>query len=164
MPPPLLHRRPRVALVGLLSLVLLAGCARRSMLEMNAPPDLAKDSAVDPQALALRMRVFHVQHIWAGAGYEAEGADYRAKISVWTYSQGEPPLAELYFHDADRFEPAGRHQNSAPGPGPHQVHFPLTALGPILGLLRSANEPIYLFYFRGRWAIGASRSEAIGSK
>lgn len=164
MPPLPLPRRHLVAFVGLLALVLLAGCNRRSMLEVNGPPDLAKDGQTDPHGLALRIRVFHVQHIWAGAGYEADGADYRAKVAVWAYAQGEPALAELYFHDVDRFDPAGRHKNTAPGAGPNQIHFPVSTLGPLLGLMRSTNEPMYLFYFRGKWSIGTSRAEAIGSE
>jgi len=30
--------------------------------------------------------------------------------------------------------------------------------------MRSANEPVYLFYFRGKWCIGTSLAEAIGSE
>ena len=157
------HRR-LVALCGLLTLAMLGGCSRRSVEELNSPPDFVRDGKTDPHALALRVRVFQVNHIWAGAGHEAEGADYRAKITVWSYSQGEPALAELYFHDAERFEPAGRHKGSEPGSDPHQIHFPMSTLGPIIGLMRSANEPVYLFYFRGRWCIGTSFAEAIGSE
>ena len=110
------------------------------------------------------MRVFHVQQIWAGNGYEADALDYRAKVSIWSYSQSEPALAELYFHDPEKFEPAGRHKNSAPGKEGLQIHFPISTFGPIIALMRSANEPVYLFYFRGKWAIGTSTSEVIGSE
>lgn len=160
----LFTRRRLVALVGLLALVLLGGCSRRSLLELSGPPDLMKDGKTDPHALALRFRVFQVNHIWAGSGLEADGSDYRAKVTVWAYSQGEPALAELYFHDAERFEPSGRHKSPEPGSGPHRIHFPVSTLGPIIGLMRSANEPVYLFYFRGKWCIGTSLAEAIGSE
>ena len=160
--------RPRLVLAAALgALLAFTGCNRHAMLEVTAPPDLIKDGKTDSRALALRMRVFHVQHIWAGAGYEAAGADYRAKVSIWSYSQGEPALAELYFHDTDKFDPAGRHQNSDPhaaGAGTHQIHFPTSTFGAIIALMRSANEPVYLFYFKGRWAIGTSLAEAIGSE
>ncbi len=158
------HHRRIVALFGLLALAVLGGCSRRSVEELTGPPDFVKDGKTDPHALALRIRVFQVNHIWAGTGNEADGADYRAKITVWSYSQGEPALAELYFHDAERFEPAGRHKSPEPAGGPHQIHFPISTIGPITALMRSANEPVYLFYFRGKWCIGTSLAEAIGSE
>jgi hypothetical protein len=152
-------------LAGLLALLTgLSGCNRsRSMVEVTGPPGFAKALKTDPHALALEMRVFHVQQIWAGAGYEGDGADYRAKVTIWRYSQSEPALAELYFHDPERFEPAGRHKSSEPGAGPLQIHFPMSTFGAITVLMRSANEPVYLFYYRGRWCIGTSLAEAIGS-
>ena len=159
-----LFRRHLAVLAGWSALIMLAGCERHAVVELSGPPDLVKDGKADPHALALPVRIFHVNHVWAGAGYEADGHDYRAKVTVWTNSSGEPPLAEFYFHDTERFEPAGRHKSSEPGTGPHQIHFPMSTFGPILALMRSANEPVYLFYFRGRWAIGTSLAEAIGSE
>jgi hypothetical protein len=159
------HRFALAALAALLALAVLSGCNRaRTMVEVAGPPGFAKAVQKDPHALALRMRVFHVQQIWAGAGYEGDGADYRAKVSIWSYAQDEPPLAELYFHDSERFEPAGRHKSSEPGAGPLQIHFPMSTFAAITALMRSANEPVYLFYYRGRWCIGTSLAEAIGSE
>jgi len=164
MPPPLFFRRPAVVLFWMVAMIGVAGCNRRTVTELSGPPDLMKDGKGDPRAQAMRIRVFHVNHIWAGEGFDSDGSDYRGKVSIWSYSQGEPPLGELYFHDADKFEPKGRHKNAEPGAGPHQIHFPISALGPILALMRSANEPVYLFYYRGKWAIGTSLAEAIGSE
>ena len=164
-PSPLRARRPLSVLAGLLVLAVFSGCNRsRTMVEVTGPPGFAKGVQQDPHALALRMRVFHVQQIWAGAGYEGNGGDYRAKVSIWSYAQDEPPLAELYFHDAERFEPAARHKSSEPGAGPLEIHFPMSTFAAITALMRSANEPVYLFYYRGRWCIGTSLAEAIGSE
>jgi hypothetical protein len=151
------------ALAGLLALTALSGCNPRTMVESNGPPGFANASKTDPHALVLRMRVFQVQQIWAGAGYEGDGADYRAKVTIWSYVQSEPALAELYFHDPERFEPTGRHKCSESGASPLQIHFPMSTFGSIIALMRSANEPVYLFYYRGRWCIGTSLAEAIGA-
>ncbi len=162
-----LPRQLLAVLTGLVALLALGACDRRGNIEVHQPPGFAKDNKLDPHDLALRMRVFHVQQIWAGAGYEADGNDYRAKVTIWSYSQGEPALAELYFHDSEKFDPSGRHTDSVPQTdqmGPLHIHFPITAFGPIIGLMRSANEPVYLFYFRSRWCLGTSLAEAIGSE
>ncbi len=167
MPPVIASWPHRVTAVMLVALLLLSGCGRYSRAELNTPPDFITAGKIDPQAVALRMRVFHVQQIWAGDGFEINGNDYRAKVTIWAYSQGEQPLAELYFHDPEKFDPAGRHKNSdphAPNAGTLQIHFPITAFGPIIGLMRSANEPVYLFFYKGHWCIGTSLAEAIGSE
>jgi hypothetical protein len=109
---------------------------------------------------AYQLQAFHVQQMWAGAG-----AEYRAKVAVWDYTQEEPLVAEFYFHDADRFDPASKHRNPDPvqAKPPFQIHFPMNTLGPMLDTLRTANEHVYLYYSRGEWAVGVRTPEGIGS-
>lgn len=157
--------RSLAVLVLLLSFAGIAGCGR-SLKDPGGPPDLLAAGQTDSHARAFHLRAFHLQHIWAGAGNGADGADYRAKVALWDYSHEDPMVAELYFHDADRFDPAGRHHNPDPdkAKAPYQIHFPMSTVGPVLQSLRSANERVYLYYYHGEWAVGILLPEVVGSE
>jgi len=142
-----------------------AGCGR-SVSEPTSIPGLAAHTGVfDPTFRAFHLQAFQMQHIWAGGGQGADGADYRVKLAVWDYGQDNPLVAEFYFHDADRFDPTGRHRNPDPTQAkpPFQIHFPMSTLAPMLDPLRTANERVYLYYAHGEWAVGVIRPEGIGS-
>jgi hypothetical protein len=160
-----LSGRSLAALVLLLSFVGIAGCGY-SPNDPDGPPDLMKSLQADRHARAFHLRAFQTQHIWAGAGYGPDGADFRAKVALWDYSNEDPMLAELYFHDAERFDPAGRHHNPDPDKAnpPYQIHFPMSAVGPVLNVLRSANERVYLYYYHNEWAVGILLPEVVGSE
>lgn len=157
MRPPPLFRRCVIA-VALVAAV--GGCGRRVEDPTEVPGLAAGTSGV--KFRAYHLQAFHVQQMWAGAG---AAEDYRAKVAVWDYSQTEPRVAELYFHDTDRFDQAARHRNPDPDQAkpPFQIHFPTNMLGPMLDTLRTANERVYLYYSRGEWAVGVILPEGIGS-
>jgi hypothetical protein len=159
-----LSGRSLAALVLLLSFAGAAGC-RHSPKDPDGPPDLMKSLQADRHARAFHLRAFQMQHIWAGAGHGPDGADFRAKVALWDYSNEDPMVAELYFHDADRFDPAGRHHNPDPDKAnpPYQIHFPMSAVGPVLNVLRSANEHVYLHYDHKEWTVRIFLPEVVGS-
>jgi hypothetical protein len=126
--------------------------------QLNGPPDLVKNGPWDKRWRAFQLHTFQMNHVWAGAGRPHEDGDYRLKLTVWDYSDSAV-LAELYFHD-------GPAVTDNPDPNksdrPYHLHFPATAMGPILQALRNANEPVYLYYYDNNWAFGLSAPEAIG--
>ena len=148
-----------------------AGCGQSHPVVLAATtPDFLKTLSANPRWRAYRLHSFQVQHLWSGIGHPAEnGTDYRAKVVVWQYTADQSPavIAELYFHDPERFEPAGRDRNPDPntaGGGPFQLHFPVVALGPIIATLRAANDPVYLYFYDNQWSVGIPGAELVGSE
>jgi hypothetical protein len=39
----------------------------------------------------------------------------------------------------------------------------MAAMGPILNTLRNTNEPVFLYYYRGKWAVGTYLAEPVGA-
>lgn len=166
--------RSVVVLVSLLMTIGFAGCGRPKSADAAAViPDFTKKIAENARWRAYHLDAFQIEHMWAGIGHptpgEASSTDYRAKVLVWRYVANQPPalVAHLYFHDPDRFEPLDRHRNPDPnakGDEIYQLHFPLTSLGPIIATLRSANDPVYLYYYDNEWSIGIPGAEPVGSE
>ena len=130
---------------------------------VSAPPDLVRAGATNPANQAYQLRAFHLNHVWADRGSGADAADsFRSKISVWDYENETAPVAELYFHDS-RQESLPASSDPAHASRPYQIHFPLGTFEPILNTLRNTNEPIFLYYFDGRWAVGIYSAEPVGS-
>lgn len=129
---------------------------------VKGPPDLTKGAAPAATDQAFQLHTFHLNHIWAGPNGLADASGhYRAKISVWDYDD-DTPIAELYFRDdasLSGMEPA----NPATAKRPYQIDFPGSALMPILSTLRNTNEPVFLYYYHGNWAVGTYNPESIGS-
>lgn len=183
-------------LLGLaaLPLALATGCHRNPEKILASPgvrgrPDILKEIAADPHSpwKAFRLRAYHINQVWAGDGFEPDGdkwANFRGKVTVWETVEnpdGDPEepetaLAELYFRDANQYDPA-KHKNPDPnnpkdpnninaqGTGPgrtYRIHFPSAAMGIVSSILRNANEPVYLFWYHNQWAIGVANGETVG--
>jgi hypothetical protein len=124
------------------------------------PPDLAKDGNVSPANRSFQLSAFHLNHIWATT-HSAPPRGYRAKITVWDYADDHSAVAELYFDDtADGT--AATVPDPASAKRPYQIHFPITTVGPILSALRNSNEPVFLYYYEGAWAVGTYSAEQVG--
>lgn len=129
--------------------------------KVDGPPDLVKDAKPNPTNRSFQIRAFHLNQVWSGPTGHPDGAQtYRVKVTVWDFDETGPAVAELYFHDADKL-PA-ENPDPARATRPYQVHFPMSALAPILGTLRSTNEPIFLYYYEGAWAFGTYSAEPVG--
>jgi hypothetical protein len=124
------------------------------------PPDLAKGGTADPSSRSFQLSAFHLNHIWSGPGSTASRS-YRAKVTVWDYSDEQAAVAELFFDDTTATAGA-----TVPDPNnakrPYQIHFPITTMGPILSTLRNSNEPVFLYYYDGTWAVGTYSAEPVG--
>ncbi|HVS53211.1 MAG TPA: hypothetical protein VHD62_12720 [Opitutaceae bacterium] len=128
--------------------------------EVEGPSDLVKGTPPNPHWHAYQLQRFQLNHVWAGAGRRDDSGNlYRAKVTLWDYSDDDSPVAEVYFHES-----AQDISNPPPSEAkrPYQLHFPITAVGPILQTLRNANQPIYLYYFENQWAIGINAPESVG--
>lgn len=183
-----MRRFPLICLTAL-ALALTAGCGRDPdkaivSLRVRGTADLAKAIADDPKSpwKVWGLHAYQLNHIWSGTGATVKDgklASYRAKITVWDDDEKDHDLAlaEIYFHDPDRFQPAGLHRNPDPndpkdpnnqnaqGKGPgrtFRLHFPGSTLGVILSALRNSNEPVYLYYYENQWSVGVSNAEAVG--
>lgn len=158
---------PRVALWLLASVLLpLGGCkpppeSVRVKEPVSGPPDLVKDATASGANRAYQLRAFHLNHIWANGGQKGPDGDFRAKVTVWDYADDESVVAELYFDDAGH-ESAATNPDPTKTQRPYRIHFPMSAFGPILGTLRNTNEPIFLYYYDGGWAVGTYSAEPIG--
>lgn len=144
----------------------LAGCkpppeSVRVKESVSGPPDLVKTGAPSMANRAYQLRAFHLNHIWADGGQKGPDGEYRAKITVWDYADDESIVAELYFDDGGR-EFHGTNPEPTKAQRPYRIHFPMTAFGPILGTLRNTNEPIFLYYYDGGWAVGTYSAEPVG--
>jgi hypothetical protein len=127
---------------------------------VDGPPDLMPAGKANPANQSFQLSAFHLNHIWSSGG-NTSTRPYRAKITVWDYAEDQAVLAELYFDDATGgSEPASSDPNRSKPP--YQIHFPMSTIGPILGTLRNANEPIFLYYYEGAWAIGTYTAEPVG--
>ena len=129
--------------------------------KVDGPPDLVKSASRSPGNQSFQIRAFHLNHVWSGPSGRSEGEQsYRVKVTVWDFDETGPALAELYFHDTDKLLAGNADPNHATRP--YQIHFPMTALTPILGTLRNTNEPIFLYYYDGAWAFGTYSAEPVG--
>lgn len=129
---------------------------------VDGPPDLVKLLAANPANRAFQLRAFHLNHIWAGTeGQPDPAGNYRAKITVWDYSDDPSAVAELYFHDGGP-QPLPASASPINTKRPYQLHFPISTIGPMLNTLRNTNEPIFVYYFNGRWAVGNYVAEPVG--
>lgn len=150
-----------------LGLSLLAGCnpppeSVQVKEIVSAPPDLAKAARPGSKNRGFQIKAFHLNQVWAGAtDAQSVAPEYRAKITIWDYSDAKVALAELYFHDLNG---AALPVSSTPinAKAPYQIHFPVSVISPILSTLRNTNEPIFLYYFEGHWAIGTYVPEPVG--
>ena len=129
--------------------------------KIDGPPDLVKDAKPNPANQSFQIRAFQLNQVWSGASGRSAGAEpYRVKVTVWDFDENGPALAELYFHDADKLPAENPDPNHAKRP--YQIHFPMSALAPILGTLRNTNEPIFLYFYDGAWAFGTYSAEPVG--
>lgn len=127
---------------------------------VGGPPDLVQNAAPNPANHSYQLRAFHLNHVWAQAGGHSNPATaYRAKITVWDYAEDESAVAELYFEDAPS---AASNPDPNKTSRPYKLHFPVSAMSPILGTLRNTNEPIFLYYYEGAWAVGTYMAEPVG--
>lgn len=156
---------------------LLAGCKRASSeidrapspTALRATPSILDEIKANPKSpwKAYQLRAFQVNHMWGAAGYKPEGENYRAKLTLWDDDAADKntAVAELFFRDVAQFDPK-RHLNPDPNQTgaarPFRLHFPANTLDPILSTLRSANEPVYLYYYDNQWAIGVIVAEPVG--
>jgi hypothetical protein len=168
---PTLRFGPSLAVVMVLFL-LTAGCnpapspvSIKSKQEFNGPPDLVKGTPWDARWHAYQLRAFQMNHVWTGPEGLAPAGEiaypYRLKVTVWDFADDGSAVAELFFHDGPT---GGNVGNPDPKDAkrPYQLHFPASAIGPILQALRNANEPLYLYYYENLWAIGIGAPEPVG--
>ena len=165
-----------------MAVVLLAGlssCAPKSEHSASATvargtPNVLEEIARQPGSpwKAYELRTFQTNHIWAGAGYKPGGDNYRAKITLWDNDANlkDAAVAELFFRDPAQLD-AKRYQNPDPNSvddgkplaRPYRLNFPTAALESVLSTLRSANEPVYLYYYDNQWAVGVVLAEPVGA-
>jgi hypothetical protein len=132
----------------------------KSKVELNGPADLTKKIAANPRWRAFQLKTFQLNHVWSGPGRKEQGGEpYRAKLTLWDFSDDGSPIAEVYFHDPGQEVP-----NPDPNTSqrPFKLHFPIGAVGPIFQTLRNANEAVYLYYFEDLWGIGIGAPEPVG--
>lgn len=124
------------------------------------PPDLVKNAPADPANRSFQLSAFHLNHIWSSP-HGATTPGFRAKVTIWDYTDDKNAVAELYFEDVSNGTAAGisdpNHTNR-----PYQIHFPVSTMGPIMSALRNSNEPVFLYYYQGAWAIGTYSAEPVG--
>jgi hypothetical protein len=157
----------QLSYVGLAALLVIAplGCKPaaenvRIKEHVAGPPDLAKGGSADPANRSFQLSAFHLNHIWSSAS-NAASRSYRAKVTVWDYTDEQAAVAELFFDDtAD--ESATRVPDPRHAKRPYQIHFPVTTMGPIMSTLRNSNEPVFLYYYEGAWAVGTYSAEPVG--
>ncbi len=131
----------------------------------HASPDILRTLRENPSGpnKAWRVHVYQIGQLWADSSGGGP-ASPRAKITLWLDADGganTPPLAELYFDDPG----APRSVVTAADPSantPYQLHFSTVALGPVMSILRNANEPVYLYFYEGRWSLGIENAEPVG--
>jgi hypothetical protein len=150
------------------AVAILAGCEPppspvtiKAPKEIDGPSDLVATKPRDPHARSFQLRAFQLNHVWSGAGHPADdGLPYRSKVTLWDFADDGSAVAELYLYDNGAALP----QNPDPKDAkrPYALRFPIGAVGPIMQALRNANEPVYLFYYDGQWAIGINGVEAVG--
>jgi len=158
------------AYLAALAVLLTPGCKPpapeniRVKEQVSGPPDLVKAEASAHLANhAYQLRAFHLNHVWAGAAPRHEtDHSYRAKITLWDYADDESAVAELYFDD-DASRETAANPDPSKTPRPYRIHFPVTALAPILATLRGTNEPIFLYYYDSAWAVGTYVAEPVGA-
>ena len=150
------------------ALLVAAGCkppppeSIRVKETVTGPPDLTKRTPAKLADHAYQLRAFHVNHVWAGATPRRESArSYRAKVTLWDYAEDESVVAELYFDD-DASHETTANPDPAKTSRPYAIHFPMSAFCPILGTLRGTNEPVFLYYYDGAWALGTYVAEPVG--
>ena len=66
----------------------------------------------------------------------------------------------MFFHDGPGAVPDNPDPKNAKRP--YQLHFPASLLGIVLSTMRNANDPVYLYYYDGQWAVGISLPELVG--
>jgi hypothetical protein len=148
-------------------LAIAAGCARtpsdlaRVKDAVDGPPDLVRPGTSHPDWRGYQVRNFQLNHVWSGpAGLQAGGQTFRAKITIWDYADDGSSLAEVYFDDTVDQLKSGPNPNQAKRP--YQLHFPMSAFGPILATLRNSNEPVFLYFGNEAWAVGTLAPESVG--
>jgi hypothetical protein len=124
------------------------------------PPDLTKRGTVDPSNRSFQLSAFHLNHIWSPVG-NAASRSYRAKVTIWDYTDEETAVAELFFDDVSA-EAGATVPDPSHAKRPYQIHFPITTMGPIMSTLRNSNEPVFLYYYEGAWAVGTYSAEPVG--
>jgi len=169
--------RPLAAAILLGLCFLAGGCRDKSaapgVIELHGEFDIIEACKQNARWKNWKLHAYQLDRVWGGAGSRPDGpgSPRRAKLSLWAEGT-DTPVAELFFHDPDQFDPQKLDRNvdpnksddaAFPKPGqPFQLHFPSAALGPISASLRSANAPVYLFFYRDQWAIGVQGPEFVG--
>lgn len=147
----------------LLALVCLALPAAGSAAPTAKPRIFNKDKP-DLSEQLFPLKYFRLDQVWGGVKGHTDG--YRAKMTFKT-TDGRGILAEIYFHDhVDASQPIPN-PHDPNTPKPYALHFPMSALAPMLQHLRFCIRPLELRFDAAGWALQQIYDEEVlyhGSK